>query len=516
MSATNYTPIYLYNSGTATNTPSASNLGAGELAINYADGKLFYKDGSAAVQVIGWKTTPTTAGGTGLTSYTIGDLPYYANGSALSKLGIGTSGYVLQSNGSAPTWVAQSTLSVGTATNATNTAITDNTSSSATWYPTIVSATTGNLPQTTSSTKLSFVPSTGVLSATSFSGAGTGLTGTASSLSIGGNAANVTGTVAIANGGTGVTTLTGVAYGNGTSAFTAATGSQIATAIGSTAVTNATNATNVGTTDNTSSSSTYYPTLVSATSGNNPITTSSTKLSFVPSTGTLTATSHAGAWAGSTIGTTYGGTGLTSFTANGVVYASSTSALTTGSALVFDGTNLLVGQSSTIGTGGRVQVISNTDTLYSQTSSNTTYAALVLNVQNTSARLAAFQYGNTTNVGTITTNGTTTSYNVTSDRRLKENIAPFNNGLQTISALKPCQYNYISDKEVTYQGFIADELQSVVPQAVTGKVNEVDAEGKPIYQGVDASFLIPHLVSAIQELKAEFDNLKAQINGASA
>ena len=55
-----------------------------------------------------------------------------------------------------------------------------------------------------------------------------------------------------------------------------------------------------------------------------------------------------------------------------------------------------------------------------------------------------------------------------------------------------------------------------MPQAVTGKVNEVDAEGKPIYQGVDASFLIPHLVSAIQELKAEFDNLKAQINGASA
>jgi hypothetical protein len=177
MSATNYTPIYLYNSGTATNTPLAANLGAGELAINYADGKLFYKDNSSAIQVIGWKTTPTTAGGTGLTSYTAGDLPYYASGSTLSKLGIGTSGYVLQSNGSAPTWVAQSTLSVGTATNATNTAITDNTSSSATWYPTIVSATTGNLPQTTSSTKLSFVPSTGTLTATGFAGALNGTVG---------------------------------------------------------------------------------------------------------------------------------------------------------------------------------------------------------------------------------------------------------------------------------------------------------------------------------------------------
>ena len=102
----------------------------------------------------------------------------------------------------------------------------------------------------------------------------------------------------------------------------------------------ATNATNTAITDNTSSSATWYPTIVSATTGNLPQTTSSTKLSFVPSTGTLTATSHAGAWAGSTIGTTYGGTGLTSFTANGVVYASSTSALATSSALTFSGTIL--------------------------------------------------------------------------------------------------------------------------------------------------------------------------------
>jgi len=200
MAQTNYTPIILYNSGTTTNAPSASNLASGELAINYTDGKLFYKDNNSAIQVIGWKTTPTTAGGTGLTSYTAGDLPYYSSGSALSKLGIGTSGYVLESNGSAPTWVAQSTLSVGTATNATNTAITDNTSSSATWYPTIVSATTGNLPQTTSSTKLSFVPSTGTLT-TSY--------------------LTPTNPLGVPYGGTGLTSLTSgyIPYGNGTSAF---------------------------------------------------------------------------------------------------------------------------------------------------------------------------------------------------------------------------------------------------------------------------------------------------------
>jgi len=101
---------------------------------------------------------------------------------------------------------AGSATTATTATNATNIAITDNTSSVSTYYPVISSATTGNVGATTSSTKLSFVPSTGVLSATSFTGAGTGLTGTAASLSIGGNSANVTGTVAIANGGTGQTT----------------------------------------------------------------------------------------------------------------------------------------------------------------------------------------------------------------------------------------------------------------------------------------------------------------------
>jgi len=97
--------------------PLAANLANGELAINITDGKLFYKDNTAAVQVIGWKVVPTSAGGTGLTSYTAGDLPYYATGTTLSKLGIGASTTVLTSSGTAPQWTAQSALSVGTAAN---------------------------------------------------------------------------------------------------------------------------------------------------------------------------------------------------------------------------------------------------------------------------------------------------------------------------------------------------------------------------------------------------------------
>jgi len=105
---------------------------------------------------------------------------FVTNGGAL---GTPSSGVATNLTGTA------SGLSIGgnaatatTATNATNTAITDNTSSSSTWYPTIVSTTTGNLPQTTSSTKLSFVPSTGTLSATAFSGSGSSLTGIVTSL----------------------------------------------------------------------------------------------------------------------------------------------------------------------------------------------------------------------------------------------------------------------------------------------------------------------------------------------
>ena len=85
MAQTGYTPIQLYYSATTTNAPTTGNLAAGELAINTADGKLFYKDSSNVIQVIGWKTTPVSAGGTGLTSGTSGGVPYYSSTSAITS-----------------------------------------------------------------------------------------------------------------------------------------------------------------------------------------------------------------------------------------------------------------------------------------------------------------------------------------------------------------------------------------------------------------------------------------------
>jgi hypothetical protein len=85
MAQTGFTPILHYASGTASAAPDPSFLtssaNGAELAINYTDGKLFYKDNAGAVQVLAWKTTPVTAGGTGLTSLTAGRIPF-GNGTA--------------------------------------------------------------------------------------------------------------------------------------------------------------------------------------------------------------------------------------------------------------------------------------------------------------------------------------------------------------------------------------------------------------------------------------------------
>ena len=96
-------------------------------------------------------TVPVTAalGGTGFTSYSTGDMLYASGATTISKLALGTSGYVLTAGASAPTYVAQSTLSVGSATNATNVAATAG--SGATTYIHFSSSATGNVAVNTNS-----------------------------------------------------------------------------------------------------------------------------------------------------------------------------------------------------------------------------------------------------------------------------------------------------------------------------------------------------------------------------
>lgn len=115
-------------------------------------------------------------------------------------------------------------------------------------------------------------------------------------------------------------------------------------------------------------------------------------------------------------------------------------------------------------------------------------------------------------VGTISTSGSATFYNTSSDYRLKEQVQPMTGALARVSALKPVTYKWKVDGS-DGEGFIAHELQAVVPDCVTGEKDAVDAEGNPVYQGIDTSFLVATLTAAIQELKAEVDALKAQLAG---
>ena len=199
----------------------------------------------------------------------------------------------------------------GTVLNATNTAITNDAATAVAVYPTWVTANTGNLPQKTTSTRLSFVPSTGVLSATSFSGAGTGLTGTAASLTVGA----ATNTAITDNTGTAtavyptwVTVTTGsggqfitsskLTFVPSTGVLSATSFSGAGTGLTGTATSltagTATNATNTAITNDVSTGVSVYPTWVTANTGNLPQKTSSASLSFVPLTGVLSATAFSG------------------------------------------------------------------------------------------------------------------------------------------------------------------------------------------------------------------------------
>jgi hypothetical protein len=100
------------------------------------------------------------------------------------------------------------------------------------------------------------------------------------------------------------------------------------------------------------------------------------------------------------------------------------------------------------------------------------------------------------------------AYNVTSDYRLKENVIDLPNGLSTVLKLKPRQFDWKNTGNTT-TGFIAHELQDILPHAVTGEKDAVDNEQNPVYQQMDSSFLIATLVKSIQELNAKFDEYVA-------
>jgi hypothetical protein len=114
-------------------------------------------------------------------------------------------------------------------------------------------------------------------------------------------------------------------------------------------------------------------------------------------------------------------------------------------------------------------------------------------------------------VGSIATNGSSTSYNTSSDYRLKEDWVAVADASTRVNALKPVNFAWKADGS-RVDGFLAHELAEVVPEAVTGEKDAMDDEGNPVYQGIDQSKLVPLLTAALQEALAKIESLTARVS----
>lgn len=131
---------------------------------------------------------------------------------------------------------------------------------------------------------------------------------------------------------------------------------------------------------------------------------------------------------------------------------------------------------------------------------------------NASQAMQFYSTNTITQVGGITCTVSATAYNTSSDYRLKENVEPMINSLDRVDALQPCRFNFIIEPAKVVDGFIAHEVQAIVPEAVAGTKDAVDPEGTPIYQGIDQAKLVPLLTAAIQELHAKVKALELLVN----
>jgi hypothetical protein len=188
-----------------------------------------------------------------------------------------------------------------------------------------------------------------------------------------------------------------------------------------------------------------------------------------------------------------------------------------------DGGNVLIGTTTSLGVG----------TTFTPQGSNGTLAVFNQNYGNGFAS-HQFRY-NGTAVGSIVINTSSTAYNTSSDYRLKENVVTDWDATTRLKQLKPSRFNFIADADTTVDGFLAHEVQDIVPEAITGVKDEMQEEEYevtpavldedlnvvteavmgtrevPKYQGIDQSKLVPLLTKALQEALTKIEQLETRI-----
>jgi hypothetical protein len=115
-----------------------------------------------------------------------------------------------------------------------------------------------------------------------------------------------------------------------------------------------------------------------------------------------------------------------------------------------------------------------------------------------------------TQYGSIYRSFSSMVYGTSSDYRLKENVVDLTGASERLQQIPVKRFNFIEHPERTVDGFLAHEVQAIVPEAVVGEKDELDDEGNPAYQSIDQSKLVPLLTAALQEALTEIENLKEE------
>lgn len=162
-------------------------------------------------------------------------------------------------------------------------------------------------------------------------------------------------------------------------------------------------------------------------------------------------------------------------------------------------------------------------------SSGTSYPLYMLNAANS-------------NVGSVSMTNSAVAFNTSSDYRLKENVTYNFDATTRLKQLKPARFNFILEPNKTVDGFLAHEVSNIIPEAITGTKDQVEAIGnitdvegniikenftepsklpenqtwtqtgtRPVYQGIDQSKLTPILTKALQEAIAKIEQLEARL-----